>query len=221
MTLPAAVLWDMDGTLVDTEPYWMEVEAGLAAEHGVAWTTQDALALVGSDLLDSGRYIVERLGSDLTPAQVVERLLDGVVERIRQHVPWRPGALELLASLREAEVPQALVTMSYRRFVDPVLEQLPAGSFDAVVTGDAVTHGKPHPAPYLAALAALGGPDPRGSVAIEDSATGARSARAAGVVVLAVPCHVEVPAELHDGLRDSLVGMAPEDLGRLALDAAR
>ena len=124
-----AVLWDMDGTLVDTEPYWMRTEGELAARHGGTWTEQDSLNLVGNDLLDSGRYIREHMGIDLEPAEIVEQLLDGVIEQIRVAVPWRPGAVDLLNDLHAAGVPCALVTMSYRRFVDPILDSLPEGLF--------------------------------------------------------------------------------------------
>ena len=146
---PAAVLWDMDGTLVDTEPYWIETEFALAAEYGGTWSSELALELVGNDLITSGRFIRRHMGIDLTPEEIVERLLDGVVARVRHEVPWRPGARDLLERLGEAEVPCALVTMSYERFVAPILDRLPAGSFRVVVTGDAVTRGKPDPEPYL------------------------------------------------------------------------
>ena len=192
MALPAAVLWDMDGTLVDTEPYWIETEFALAEEYGATWSHEHALELVGNDLLVSGAYIKEHMGLDLTPAQVVERLLDGVVERVRRAVPWRPGARELLAALNAAGVPCALVTMSYRRFVDPILAALPEASFATTVVGDEVDNGKPHPEPYLAAARALG-VAPEDCVAIEDSETGTRSAEAAGCRVLVVPHHVTVP----------------------------
>ena len=77
--LPAAVLWDMDGTLVDTEPYWMRCEHALAAKYGGRWSEQDALAVVGGDLVDSATYMREHMGIDRTPSQIVEELLDGVV----------------------------------------------------------------------------------------------------------------------------------------------
>ena len=200
------MLWDMDGTLVDTEPYWIETEHALAAEHGGEWTTEDAMKLVGNDLLVSGAYIKDRLGLPHTPEEVVELLLDGVCSRIEQHVPWRPGARELLTDLAAHGIPCALVTMSYQRFVAPILAQLPAETFTVIVTGDQVTQGKPHPEPYETAAAALG-LDPRDCVAIEDSPTGATSADAAGCTVLVVPNHVPVP--LRDGWieRDSLVGL--------------
>src|SRR5215212_4734766 len=196
----------MDGTLVDTEPYWVEVEFALVEEHGGTWSLEHALNLVGNDLLASGAYIREHGGVDLEPAEIVERLLDGVIERIQQRVPWRPGAVELLSHLQAAGVPCALVTMSYARFVAPVLAALPENSFAAVVTGDGVMIGKPHPEPYLTAASLLD-VDPRACIAIEDSNTGAKSAVAAGCTVLVVPNHVPVLEGARRVFRDSLVGL--------------
>ena len=188
---PAAVLWDMDGTLVDTEPCWIEAEFALAERYGGTWSREHALNLVGNDLIVSGRYIREHMGIDLEPSLIVEELLDGVIASVERAVPWRPGAVRLLAGLREHDVPCALVTMSYRRFAAPILAALPEGTFAEVITGDAVLHGKPHPEPYLKAARALG-VDPADCLAIEDSNTGARSAEAAGCTVLVVPNHVPV-----------------------------
>jgi len=203
----AAVLWDMDGTLVDTEPYWIEAEYALAERHGGSWSQEHALRLVGNELLESGRYIREHMGIDLTPHQVVEELLDDVVDHVRREVPWRPGARELLTSLVEDGVPCALVTMSYTRFVEPILEHLPAHTFAAVVTGDAVARGKPHPEPYLTAARLL---DVLASecLAIEDSPTGADSAEAAGCWVLCAPLHVPVPPGPRRVFAESLVGLS-------------
>ena len=182
----------MDGTLVDTEPAWIEAEYALADKYGGTWSHDHAMQLVGNDLIESGRYIRQHMGIDRTPEQIVEALLDGVIASVVREVPWRPGARELLAALREAGVRSALVTMSYERFVAPILDALPPGSFRVVVTGDAVSRGKPHPEPYLSAARLLG-VDPAGCVAIEDSPTGAASAEAAGCTVLCVPHHVPVP----------------------------
>ncbi|MGY2874764.1 HAD superfamily hydrolase (TIGR01509 family) [Marmoricola sp. URHA0025 HA25] len=201
----------MDGTLVDTEPYWIDVEYALVAEHGGTWSDEHALNLVGNDLLVSAAYIREHGGVDLEPAEIVERLLDGVIARIQDRVPWRPGAVELLAHLQAEGVPCGLVTMSYARFVAPVLEALPDGSFAAVVTGDEVTVGKPHPEPYLTAASLLG-VEAQDCLAIEDSNTGARSAEAAGCAVLVVPNHVPVLDGDRRAFRDSLVGL---DLAKL------
>lgn len=203
---PAAVLWDMDGTLVDTEPYWIETEFEIAERHGGTWSEAHALNLVGNDLLESGRYIREHMGIDVPPEQIVEELLDGVVARVSREVPWRPGARELLAELREAGTPCALVTMSYERFVAPILAQLPPETFRVIVTGDRVEFGKPHPEPYLTAAAALGLP-PSACLAIEDSNTGAKSAETAGCLVLVVEAHVPVLPGLRRVFRDSLAGV--------------
>jgi HAD superfamily hydrolase (TIGR01509 family) len=189
---PAAVLWDMDGTLVDTEPYWIEAEFDLADRYGASWSREQALQLVGNDLITSGRYIREHMGIDLSPEDVVEALLDGVVARVQEQVPWCAGARELLAELHAAHVPCALVTMSYTRFVAPILAALPDDTFSAIVTGDIVERGKPDPEPYLTAARMLGVP-PADCLAIEDSNTGTVSAVAAGCQVLVVPNHVHVP----------------------------
>ncbi|MEQ1872666.1 MAG: HAD-IA family hydrolase [Ilumatobacteraceae bacterium] len=189
---PAAVLWDMDGTLVDTEPYWIATEYELVSEFGGRWTDEYARSLVGFDLRDAAAVLRDQGGVDLPIDEIVNRLLDGVIARVRQKVPWRPGARALLSDLRKQRIPCALVTMSWTRFADAVVRSLPPGSFDAVITGDEVAHGKPHPEPYLAAAAALG-VRTKDCVAIEDSPTGVRSAVAAGCRTFAVPNVVDVP----------------------------
>ena len=156
----------------------------------------------------------KHMGIDRSPRQIVEELLDGVVVLVEQEVPWRPGARELLLALRAEQVPCALVTMSWRRFVEPVVRALPEGSFDAVVCGDEVTHGKPHPEAYLRA-AELVGFAPEDTLAIEDSPTGATSAEAAGCQVLVVPSHLEVPPGERRVIRETLVGLQPHDLAAL------
>jgi HAD superfamily hydrolase (TIGR01509 family) len=202
---PAAVLWDMDGTLVDTEPYWMAAEIELVESYGGTWTVEHAKALVGNDLLVSAAYIRDHADLPLEPDDIVLRLLDGVIARMREHVPWRPGARRLLAELRENDVPCALVTMSWQSLARTFLDEVPSGTFAVVVTGDQVTRGKPHPEPYLHAARLLG-VEPSDAVAVEDSPTGVTSATAAGVPVLAVP-HIlpiaEAPGRLvHPSLAD-------------------
>jgi len=210
----AAVLWDMDGTLVDTEPYWIESQFELVEKYGGTWSHEHALRLVGNDLLMSGRYIREHTGIDLEPAVIVEQLLDRVVASVARQVPWRPGAVELLADLRANGVRCALVTMSYRRFVNPILRILPEDTFEVVVTGDAVSQGKPHPEPYEKAAALLS-VDPATTLAIEDSNTGARSAEAAGCTVLVVPNHVPVLPGARRVFAETLLGMDFSTLPRL------
>lgn len=203
--LPAAILWDMDGTLVDTEPYWIKAERDLVASYGGVW--QDSLAhqLVGNPLLVSGQIIRDNSPVTLTPEQIVDRLLESVIEQMHRHIPWRPGAAELLENAVAQGIPNALVTMSYASFARVMIEELPPGTFGTVVTGDVVTHGKPHPEPYLKAAADLG-VAPETCLAVEDSPTGARSAVAAGCRTIAVPHIVDVPADIGAVLLDTLAG---------------
>jgi HAD superfamily hydrolase (TIGR01509 family) len=204
----------MDGTLVDTEPYWFDVEFELVEEFGGTWSEADAISLVGFDLLDSAHELRTRGGVQLGAVEVVERMIDGVARRVAQRLPWRPGAAELLAECVAEQIPCAMVTMSWRRLADAVIASAPTGSFVASVTGDEVRHGKPAPEPYLAAAAALG-LDPTECVAIEDSPTGVASALAAGCATLGVPHVVPIAAAPGLTLVDSLVGVSVADLGRL------
>lgn len=211
----SAVLWDMDGTLVDTEPYWIQCEYALARRFNAEWSQEHAMNLVGGDLLDSARYIqIHMKIEELSPAEIRDELLDGVTKLIRTEIPWRPGAIELLHELNRADIPNALVTMSYRRFAQPVIDALPMGTFAAVVTGDVVSRGKPHPEPYLRASELLG-VAPGNTVAIEDSPTGCESAQAAGCQVLVVPNHVPVPESPQRTHFASLESVSVSDLQNL------
>jgi HAD superfamily hydrolase (TIGR01509 family) len=212
-----AVLWDLDGTLIDSEPAWCAAEFELAARHGATWSEEHALRLVGSDLLASGVYIRDHMRLDLTPQQIVDQLLARVGEAVRREVPWRAGARELLLAQHAAGVPAALVTMSYRTLASTVVDALPAGVFQAVVVGDEVTYGKPHPEPYRRAAQMLG-VDPACCVAIEDSATGATSAEAAGFHVLVVPNQVPVPPSERRTFSDGLTRLDLVQLRELVCD---
>ena len=204
----AAVLWDLDGTLIDSEPLWMAGEHELADAHGAVWTEEDGLNLVGNSLIESGHYIKKRLGSDLTAEAIVDILVARLANDLSREIPWRPGAVELFTALDQATVPQALVTMSYAAIAQPVGAALP---FAAIVTGDQVTNGKPHPEPYLRAAELLG-VDAADCLAIEDSGTGATSANAAGCHVLVVPHFVNVPDAPRRTQRASLERLRPDGL---------
>lgn len=200
-----AALWDFDGTLADTEPLWVAAEYDLVRSLGGHWSDAHAEQLVGNDLLDSGAYILNVLGrDDLSPSWVVAQMLERVLAGLQSGpIAWRPGALDLLASLRAAKIPCALVSASYRVLLDAALERLPPDTFAVSVAGDEVRLGKPHPEPYQRACRMLD-VDARQCVVFEDSATGARSANAAGALVVAIPNLVSVPAAPRRLHRESL-----------------
>lgn len=209
--LPAAVLWDMDGTIIDTEPLWMGAEEALVNRHGGTWTEADSLALVGSDLLEAAAYIRDKGDIPMTPPQIVDHMVGEVLRGLADGVTWQPGAAELLAELRTLGVPSALVTMSYRVLADAVVALLPSGTFQVVVVGDEVTNGKPHPEPYETAARRLG-VDPADCVVVEDSPRGAASGLAAGARVVSIPNAVAAEPEPGMIVIDTLAGVRAADL---------
>ena len=215
---PAAVLWDMDGTLVDTEPHWIAAEHALMARHGASWSHEQALQLVGSALPDSGRLLAAHLAAEagvhLDPAAIVEELIAEVVRQVSASVVWRPGALDLLRALGERGVPCALVTMSYRSLAGTVAALVP-GAFAVVVAGDEVARGKPAPDPYLRAAELLGA-DPARCVVLEDSAPGVASGEAAGCRVVACPHMVPIPPAPGRSRVRSLAELDVDALGAVA-----
>lgn len=209
--LPAAILWDLDGTLVDTEPLWIEAEIELVALHGGSWTHEDALGLVGSDLNTSARVFQSR-GVGWSQAEIVDWLVDRVNGRVLAEGPtWRPGARELVLEAADAGLPQAIVTMSYRRQAEVVAAALPADAITAIVAGDMVTNGKPHPEAYLLGASMLG-VEPNECLAVEDSATGSAAALASGARTIAVPYLVPVPERADLARLPSLDGVSLADL---------
>jgi HAD superfamily hydrolase (TIGR01509 family) len=207
---PAAVLWDMDGTLVDTEPYWLEAETEMVHAHGGVWSHEDGLQLVGSGL-ERSALILQSRGVRLGVEEIVSTLTDEVRARIQVAVPWRPGARELLLELREAGIPTALVTMSRRSMALEVAGSLGFAGFDVVVAGDDVANAKPHPEPYLRAAELLG-VGIADCVALEDSEPGVASAVAAGARVIALPMHIPLPPSPSYELRETMVGLTLADL---------
>lgn len=203
----------MDGTLVDTEPYWQESQIRLVAEHGGTWSREDGDSLIGSGLWHSARVLQEH-GVKLTEQEIIDRMTDDVLVSIRTHLPWRPGARELLREIREAGIPTALVTMSIRRMADHIAQAIDFPAFDVVVAGDEVEHAKPHPDPYLRAAEALG-VDVAYCVAIEDSPTGLASAVAAGVTAIGVEHHAPLATDGDFVHRSTLEGVRLGELGEI------
>ncbi|MDL5486411.1 HAD family hydrolase [Microbacterium wangruii] len=217
MTDPAApvplraVLWDMDGTLVDTEPYWMAAETPLVESYGGTWTHEQALGLVGLGLHDSAR-ILQEAGVRMQEDAIIDHLTDRVMGQLRElGNPFRPGARELLAQLRDAGIRTGLVTMSLRRMAETVVEQIPFEAFDVIVAGDDAVRPKPFPDPYLQACEALG-ITPAEVVAIEDSPNGLRSALASGAATIGVPMMVSLTGVGAHALWPSLEGRGAADV---------
>ncbi|MDI9916779.1 HAD family phosphatase [Rhodococcus sp. IEGM 1379] len=210
-----AVFWDMDGTLVDTEPSWHAAERALLSRYNVEWSDEQALALVGNALPDSAE-VLQSAGADLSIREIVDELVAAVVAGVRESIEWRPGARELLAQLREAGIPCVLVTMSEAPLAEAVVSALPPETFSLMITGDMVERGKPHPEPYLRAmkeLSILEGPISMDRiVAIEDSIPGLASASAAGAVVLGVPNMVSLGDNPAVIVWETLAGKSVSDL---------
>ena len=211
---PAAVLWDMDGTLIDSEHYWLSSEQELAESWGAQWTAEDGEKLIGMSLYESTEIVKEKLGIDISPAEITEILTNSVTLKLEKQIIWRPGVLELMADLQAKGIKTALVTMSMRRMALSVAERLPTGHFDVVVAGDDVTRGKPHPEPYLRAAELLG-VDIRDCVAIEDSLTGLTSAEASGAIAIGVPNIVLLPEQEGRIIWPTLLGLTAEDFSDL------
>lgn len=218
--LPVAVLFDMDGLLVDTEPLWFEAEATVMARMGVSWTPGDQAELIGGPMKRAVAYMIERAGGEHDPDEV-SRSLKREMEALLAvgPIPWMPGARELLVSLLGIGTPRALVSSSGRALMRHVLasvhDDVGPHAFDVTLAGDEVARTKPHPDPYLEAAKHLG-VDPRHCLVLEDSRTGVTSGLAAGCLVIAVP-HASPhspPIEPADRLHvlRSLEGLDPEHL---------
>ena len=206
-----AVLFDMDGLLVDSEPEWHVVMADLVTELGGVWSAEDGLATVGRPLIDSAHRMVAVAGSDAPPEQVVAAMVSLMEVTLRRGVTWRPGARELLTELAASGVPTALVSASFRVLVDAVCSHLSAAPFTVTVAGDEVRRGKPHPEPYLTACARLG-VEPGRVVVLEDSVIGATSGEAAGCLVVGVPHLVALTPTARRRVVSSLRDLSPQSL---------
>lgn len=212
--MPRAVLWDMDGTLVDSEQYWMAAEHRLVERFGGTWSHEQALQVVGKGLSDSAG-VLQAAGVALPVDEIIDALtLDVIAQLTDQGVPFRPGARELLEELRTAGIATALVTMSMRVMAELVVGLMPFHAFDVIIAGDDATRPKPFPDPYLQACHALG-VDPESTIAIEDSPTGLRSAIAAGTVAVGVPHFVSLDEVGAAELWPTLEGVTVSDLTAL------
>lgn len=215
--VPAAVLFDMDGLLVATEHVWFEVESALVRELGGEWGPADQEQLVGGPLERTVAHMAATVPQPVDEQVLRGRLLEAMVHRLRRGpVDWMPGARRLLAEVTAAGVPFALVSSSRRAVVDAVLAAIGSHLFPVTVSGDDVHRTKPHPDPYLLAATRLR-VDPARAVALEDSATGAAAARAAGCVTVVVPSIAAVPDGLAHHRAHSLEEIGLDTLAALVL----
>ena len=212
--LPKAVLWDMDGTLIDSEPHWLRSEQELAKAHDFDWTEEDGKGMVGLSLTESSRIFREKTGAQLSEEEIISHWTASVSAGLERDIIWRPGAKELLKELRRKGVKTALVTMSLRSMALQVVDAMGFKAFDVVVAGDDVVHGKPHAEPYLKAAALLG-ENPADCVAFEDSIAGILSAEAAGTKAVGIPNVMIIPAREGRILWETLEGKSIKDLRKL------
>ena len=185
---PAAVIFDLDGVLVDAEVWWDEVRQTWAAEHGRAWSQADQAAVMGANSLGWAGIIRERLELDLPDQQIVEEIVAAMVERYRTR--WAPriaGAVDAVQRLAATGLPLAIASSSHQAVIDAALNSLGISNlFRVVVASDEVAHGKPAPDVYLLTARRLG-VDPTGCLVVEDSLNGVLAGRAAGMTVALVP----------------------------------
>jgi HAD superfamily hydrolase (TIGR01509 family) len=203
-----AVLWDMDGTLVDSEKLWDISMHALYAHLGAVLTPEVRASTVGGSAETVMRIVYSDIGLDLDPAAMSESvrwLNDYTGDLFEQGLPWRPGAQDLLEGLLDAAIPMALVTNTHRDLAERALKTIGRHYFTVTVCGDEVATGKPAPDPYLRAAELLG-VTAESCLAIEDSVTGTASAEAAGAPVLVVPNDMAVP---HGPRRRHLESLSP------------
>jgi HAD superfamily hydrolase (TIGR01509 family) len=205
----AAVVFDLDGVLVDTESVWAEVREQLALESGGRWTATSQRDMMGMSSPEWSRYMHDELGVPLAPATISEQVVEGLEARLREHVPLLPCARETVAVLA-ASWPLAIASSANRPVIDLVLELTGLDAlFRATISSEEVPRGKPAPDVYLEAARRLR-VDPTSCAAIEDSANGLRAAAAAGMRVIAIPNREFPPDPKALGLADEVLGSLAE-----------
>jgi HAD superfamily hydrolase (TIGR01509 family) len=200
-----AVVFDMDGLLLDTEALWHRAESELFRRHGAEFTRQDQLRVIGTSFDVTARYFAERLGFPVERGgELVDESTALMHDFVRQQVDARPGAVELVEGLHRRGIPLGLASNSPRYLVTDALATAGlADAFDAIVTSSDVEHPKPAPDIYLRACELLG-VAPADALALEDSASGVRAAKAAGMMCIAVPTLAEIDVSAADRVVASL-----------------
>jgi HAD superfamily hydrolase (TIGR01509 family) len=212
-TAITAVIFDMDGVLIDSEQIWDEVREELARERGGRWHQRAQADMMGMSSTEWSRYMHDVIGLPEPPEEINKEVVRRLLARYKESLPLLPGAVEAVERLAK-RWPLGLASSSNREVIDAVLEQAEiAHLFRATVSSEDVEHGKPAPDVYLEAARRLG-VDPTSCAAIEDSQNGIRSARAAGMRVIAIPNPHYPPSEdtlaLADAVLKSLDELTPE-----------
>ena len=187
----SAILFDMDGTLIDSEPLWLKAEIEVMAEVGCHWDEQDQINCLGGPAERTERYMQERSKNIKPYGYFINRLHEVMKARITNELDLIPNALSLLKECKDSGIKTALVTASSRDLMTIVLKRFPPGTFDVVVSGDDVEKSKPDPAPYLLAAKQLS-VDILKCVVLEDSLTGVESGLASGAQVIGIPHLVQM-----------------------------
>ena len=209
-----AVLWDMDGTLIDSEPLWIEEERRLMESLGIEWTDEDARYCLGGPMVRVDEYMRQRSGQDFQPGALSSRLLEMVEARFSGPLPFAPGALELLEELERIGTPLALVSASPRNLIDQAMNSFGKDRFNVIVSNNDVRKPKPDPEGYLLAAERLQ-VDIRRTLIIEDSIPGIGAAQASGAFVLGIAHFSELPESPRTIQRLSLKGLSVSALGEL------
>ena len=181
-----AVVFDMDGVLIDSEPVWERVRRGFVADRGGHWPADAQDRMMGMSTAEWSAYIAADFGIGLTPRQVAQQVITAMAAEYEKHLPLLPGAIDAVRSV-SGRWPLAVASSSPRSLIETVLSAADlASAFAAVVSSEEVPRGKPAPDVYLAAAGRLSVP-PTSCAAIEDSSNGLRSAATAGFTVVAIP----------------------------------
>ena len=190
--MPTAIVFDIDGTLIDTEATWDEVRRGLASEAGVTWPENATQAMMGMSTSEWSRYLSEYVGLPYPPHEAATRTIEGMAAHYRRGLTALPGAIEAVKELAQS-YPIAVASSSPRRLIDAFLDVMELRSIVSVsVSTEEVERGKPAPDGFLKACELLG-VEPHTAIAVEDSTNGVASAKAAGMVVVVVPPHFHPP----------------------------
>ena len=186
-----AVLFDMDGLTINSEPQWLEAEIELTAPYGYNWTTEDQAACLGGPLWRVGQYMSDVCNGAEDGSYFHNAIVQLMANKVRQFADFMPGAKSLLSQLHKAEIPLALVSASPRIIVDAALGHVQPIPFRMTISSDDVKETKPNPEGYLKAATLLG-VDIANCLILEDSATGVKAAQASGAKVIAVPHLVKI-----------------------------